>query len=79
MMGYSERYPPVRRPGWHPLARREFSTSRIGQEVAAYCLFAYYTQSILIGMSTNVDVDFSVAGTPEEIRRTALVHAGLLG
>ena len=29
-------------------------------------------------MSTNVDVDFSVAGTPEEIRKTAFVHAGLL-
>lgn len=79
MMGYSERYFPVRRPGWHPLARPEFSVGRSCQEFVAFCLYANLTQSILIGMSTNVDVDFSVAGTPEEIRKTAFVHAGLLG
>lgn len=79
MMGYSERYFPVRRLGWHPLARRGFSASGICQEVAACCLYANFTQSILIDMSTNVDVDFSVAWTPEKIRKTALEHAGLLG
>lgn len=78
MMGYSERYFPVRRLGWRPLARREFSASGICQEITAYCLFANLSQSILIGMSTNVDVDFSIAGTPEDIRETSEGHAGLL-
>lgn len=78
MMGYSERYFPVRRPGWHPLAWREFSASGICQEIAAYCLYSNFSQSILIGMSTNVDVDFSIAGTPEDIRKTAEGNAGLL-
>jgi len=77
-MGYSERYFPVRRPGWHPLARREFSASGICQEIAAYCLYASLSQITLIGMSTNVDVDFSVAGTLGDICETAQGHAGLL-
>lgn len=70
MMGYSERHFPVRRPGCHLLVSRGFSVGGICQEIAAFCLYTILTRSILIGMSTNVDVDFSVAGTPDTSRET---------
>lgn len=66
-MGYSERYFPVRSSGWNLLNSHEFSIGGYSQEFAAFCLSSILTRSILINMSTNVDVDFSVAGTLDAV------------
>lgn len=67
MMGYSERYFPVRSSGWNLLNSHEFSIGGNSQEFAAFCLSSILTRSILINMSTSVDVDFSVAGTLDAV------------
>lgn len=67
MMGYSERHFPVRSSDWNPLNCHEFSNGGYSQEFAAFCLSSILTRSILINMSTGVDVDISVAGTLDAV------------
>ena len=67
MMGYSEQYFPVRSSGRNLLNSHESSIGGYSQGFSAFCLSSILTRSILITMSTNVDVDFSVAGTLDAV------------